>query len=234
MRTWLFGFLLAVLVALATPAAATVKEAEAAIAAGRHSDALATLAPLVAKGDRDAQTLTAGLLLSGLGATKDVARARELFTAAAQQGQPFAQYNLAVMYHHGDAGAVDLATARHWYALAAQAGMVPAMTQWALFQLEGHGGARDPANARRWAERAANAGDPQAQYLTGILAANGEGKPADTVEAYVWLLLADRSGFKPAQESLEILKHRLSAEERTKAEQAAIAWRPTAEGTDRR
>jgi len=234
-RIGAFGFLLALLAGLATPpAAAAVKDAEAAMTSGRYAEAVQILTPLVASGDRDAETLMGGLRLSGLGVDKDLGAARDLFTAAAQKGQPFAQYNLAIMHHYGDAGGVDLAAARRWYTLAAEGGMPQAMSQAALLMVEGQGGPKDPDKARFWAERAANAGDPMAMNIVGVLIANGQGGPADLLQGYVWLLLADRSGFKPAQESLEILKHRLTTEERTKAEQAADAWRPTAQAPDRR
>jgi TPR repeat protein len=233
-RKSLLGLVFALLMAFAPPVAASVKEAEAAIAAGRYAEAVSILKPLVSAGDRDAQTLMGGLLLAGLGVEKNLVSARDMFTYAANQGQPFAQYNLAVMYHSGDAGGVDSVAARHWYSMSAEGGFVPAMTQWAIFMADGQGGPRDVVNARRWAERAANAGDGSGLYLLGVMTANGQGGTPDLTQAYVWLLLADQSGFKPAKETIETLKHRLTADERTKAEQAAAAWRPTAEGTVRR
>jgi len=234
-RTILLALVLAGFATTGASVAATVKDAEAAMAGGRHADAVSILKPLAASGDADAQTLMGGILLAGLGVPRDTVAAHDMLILAAKQGQPFAQYNLAVMYHHGDAGRVDVGQARQWYSLAAEGGVPPAMAQWAFFLLEGRGGAPDPVEGRRWAERAANFGEPAGQYLMGVLTANGApGTPPDLQQAYVWLLLAERSGFKPAAENIGILKHRLTAEERTKAEQSADAWRPTANATDKR
>lgn len=107
------------------------------------------------------------------------------------------------------------------------------MTQLANLLIEGRGVAKDMVEARRWLEPAAKAGDAEAQNLLGVILANGEGVPVDPVQAYVWLLLADRSGFKAAQRNVEILRSRLAAEERTKAEQAAAAWQPSVSGTEK-
>ena len=168
--------------------AADLKDAEAALAAGRHADAIPILKPLAEAGDRDAQTLLGGRQIAGIGGPQDLRSAFDLFARAAEQGQPYAQYNLGLMYARGDAGATDFDKAAAWY--------------------------------RRSASQ-------------GVILANGEGVPADPVQAYVWLLLADRSGFKAAQRNVEILRSRLAAEERTKAEQAAAAWQPTVSGTEK-
>ena len=64
-----FAVLFVLLTALASPAtAATVKDAETAMAAGQHAAAVAMLRPLAEAGDADAQTLLGGL--KGVGASK--------------------------------------------------------------------------------------------------------------------------------------------------------------------
>lgn len=81
--------------------AADLRDAEAALAAGRHADAIPILKPLAEAGDRDAQTLLGGLQIAGIGGPQDTRSAFDLFTRASEQGQPFAQYNLGLMYARG-------------------------------------------------------------------------------------------------------------------------------------
>ncbi|WP_297920278.1 tetratricopeptide repeat protein [Metallibacterium sp.] len=146
-----------------------------------------------ARGDIAAQTRLGTIDASGLAVPRDVARALPLLTAAAEQGDARAQYQLGKLYEHD----VDLFTALkalplnrfivlplmpddriawHWYRQAARQGYVPAM--WALSALEtnaalmptnpllGHSwqwAAQVHQRALHWLVGAANAGFAPAQ-----------------------------------------------------------------------
>jgi TPR repeat protein len=62
----------------------------------------------------------------GQGVPMDLQEARRLFTAAADQGQAGAQYQLATMWEEGKGDAADPAMAQHYYQLAAEQGMAKA------------------------------------------------------------------------------------------------------------
>ena len=146
-----------------------------------------------ARGDIAAQTRLGTIDASGLAVPRDVARALPLLTAAAEQGDARAQYQLGKLYEHD----VYLFTALkplplnrfivlplmpddriawHWYRQAARQGYVPAM--WALSALEtnaammptnlalGHSwqwAAEVNQRALHWLVRAADAGFAPAQ-----------------------------------------------------------------------
>lgn len=59
---------------------------------------------------------------SGEIVAKDLALARRLFAVAAEQNQPDAMYNLALMMQKGEGGEVDLVKAYVWLNCAAKLG----------------------------------------------------------------------------------------------------------------
>lgn len=232
LKRYFFSFLLVAVLVLPTRSIAeTLSDAENAIEAGRHAEALPILRRLADSGDRDAQTYLGGLFVAGLGTPRDFTSAAVLFTKAAEQGQPFAQYNLGLMHARGDGLPKDEVKAVEWYRRAAEQRLVAAMTQYGLALLGGRGAEKNPKKAVHWLERSANAGDLEAQNQLGILLAVGDQVPADRVQAYVWFLLAERGGLKDARGNPERLKSQLSSGEQAKAEEAVEAWRPSIDST---
>lgn len=80
----------------------------------------------------------------------DHAQAAGLWRQLAQRGQVDAQYNLGLMYYHGDGVARDHAEAARWYRRAAEQGDVYARHRLGLMYLNGEGVAADEAEAHRW------------------------------------------------------------------------------------
>ena len=66
-----------------------------------------------------------------------------VWTRLAGQGQVDAEYNLGVIYHHGDGVATDYAEALKWYGRAAEAGDVEAQRALGSMYMRGQGVARD-------------------------------------------------------------------------------------------
>jgi len=79
---------------------------------------------------------------------------------AADSGLPEAQYNMAVMYHHGEGVSPDLPSAVRWYQLAAEAGDPRAQQVLGVLYVKGTGVTADPVEAMKWLMIAATSGDP--------------------------------------------------------------------------
>ena len=89
---------------------------------------------------------------------KSPKKARYWYRAAANQGQMFAQFNLAVMLEKGQGGAKDIKEAIVWYTKAANQGDGPAMYNLGNLYIR----TGDKKSARRWLKKAARAGIPEA------------------------------------------------------------------------
>jgi TPR repeat protein len=95
-------------------------------------------------------------------------RAFQLFSGAAQKGDPQAAYYLGMMYRNGMAVARDVRSAAHWLQFAAQRQVPAAMYALAQLYLAGEGVNRDELVARRWIEKAADLEYPEAVMAMAI------------------------------------------------------------------
>ena len=98
----------------------------------------------------------------------DLPRAFQLFSGAAQQGDPQAAYYLGMMYKNGMATARDYKAAAHWLEFAAKRQNPAAMYALAQLYLSGDGVKRDDLSARRWIEKAADLEYPEAVMAMAI------------------------------------------------------------------
>ena len=89
---------------------------------GRVIEAAAAYQRLSGQGNVRARTRLAWLHEAGRGVPRDLARAAELFTSAAESGDAEAQFALSVMLHTGAGQARDDDAARRWLMKAAEAG----------------------------------------------------------------------------------------------------------------
>ncbi|MDD3529467.1 MAG: tetratricopeptide repeat protein [Gallionellaceae bacterium] len=80
----------------------------------------------------------------------DIPAAMTLWQHWAEQGDPNAAYNLAVIHQHGDGVARNYAEAMRWYRRAAEAGDKAAQFQIGLMYQNGEGVVADAAEAHRW------------------------------------------------------------------------------------
>lgn len=91
--------------------------------AGKGTEALAVLEPLVAAEIPDAMTLAGTLLYCGMGIEPDGVRAVALLSRAAELGAGLAAHNLGTLLTTGAHGvAPDAQRAQQYYALAKQLG----------------------------------------------------------------------------------------------------------------
>lgn len=95
-------------------------------------------------------------------------RAFQLFSGAAQKGDPQAAYYLGMMYQNGMGAARDMKAAARWLQFAANRQTPAAMFALAKLYLAGDGVKRDDIAARRWIEKAADLEYPEAVMAMAI------------------------------------------------------------------
>ena len=121
---------------------------------------------------------------------KDYPAAVALFAPLAEEGNTFAQVNLAYLTFEGEGTATDAARAAQWYRRAAEQGDETAQYNLGVMYENGKGVARDLEEAVKWWRKAARQGYADAQYNLGAMYYNGRGVAKDYVRAYLWKSLA--------------------------------------------
>ena len=94
---------------------------------------------------------------------------KELYRPA-EQGDPVAQFSLALLYYRGQGVPMDHAEARRWYKLAADQGYGRAQVNLAIMCAEGEGGPRDFVEAYKWFTLAAAQGIQSGADARDVLA----------------------------------------------------------------
>lgn len=134
----------------------------------------------------------------------DARAAVRLYEAAAGEGDPVAQYNLAVMHGDGQGGlARNNQEAVRLYKLAADQGYLPAFAALGTAHATGRGVRRDDAEAVRLFKLGVEQGDPEAYNNLGKMYAEGRGGlPRDMRQATaMWRAAADQ-GIQEAASNL--------------------------------
>jgi TPR repeat protein len=127
----LLAVALALLLAGASAASATVSDSLKAYHRGQLETVLNHWESEASWGDPKAQSVLAAHYLYGLDRSRDEAKAAELFRQAAEQGYTVAQANLGELYRRGIGVRRDLVQAFTWYGIAAENGH-----RWAARQKE--------------------------------------------------------------------------------------------------
>lgn len=147
--------------------------------------------------DKDALWQLAVMEYSGLGTSKNPARALELHQKATELGQLDAMYQLGVAYTNGSGVQKDYANALQW-----------------LARSVAHEGAYG-----------ANPVRSQAQNAIGLIYENGYGVAKDLVLAYAWYNLASTDGSQEIQKNLTRVAELLKPEQLVEAEGLARGWK---------
>ena len=133
----------------------------------------------------------------------DYATAVRELRPLAEQGDPWAQGYLAVLYAHGHGVPQDDTEAAKWYRRAAEQGHAVGQYQLGLYYAEGRGGVpRDDTQAVKWYRQAADQGVASAQTNLGFMYAEGRGVQQDDTEAAKWYRRAADQGQALAQLNL--------------------------------
>ncbi|MCP4011397.1 MAG: hypothetical protein GY726_18000 [Proteobacteria bacterium] len=129
----------------------------------------------------------------------DFAEAEKLWIDLAIQGDPNAQYALAIMHLKKEAQRPEDSTAFRYLVEAAKKQHVASMFNLGVAYWEGRGVARQPEKALNWWEVAAQRDDAGAQYNLGLAYYIGEGRPQSTPKALYWAQQASNNGHSQAQ-----------------------------------
>ncbi|MGP1252973.1 MAG: SPOR domain-containing protein [Kiloniellales bacterium] len=130
----------------------------------------------------------------------DPQAAYDIWSPAAEAGEPLAQYGLGKLYETGGPGfPADIEQSVGWYEKAAERGVPAALNNLARFYAEGRGVARDTDQAVLLWAQAAQLGHPHGQYNLGLALFRGEWIEQDQAGAVDWFLQAAAAGLPEAQ-----------------------------------
>jgi len=141
--------------------------------------------------------------------TKDEQRAKEYFARAhelllkkAEEGDPNAQCDLAIMYECGDGVPQDYEFAVYWYQRAVEKSLDEALCNLGYMHSSGNGIPKNTLLAVKYYKQAAEQGYPRALYNLGYMYCHGNGVPEDKEEACRLYQLATDKGYCLAQHNL--------------------------------
>ena len=148
---------------------------------------------------------------SEVGYTKDMARAavnrgdyatafRE-FSIRAAKGEAWAQYDLGLMYAHGQGAKQNYREAVRWYRLAAEQGVAGAQLNLGVMYDQGRGVPQDYQEAVKWYRLAAEQGDASAQHNLGVMYYEGKGVMQDYVYSHMWINIWASAGDADGEQS---------------------------------
>lgn len=133
----------------------------------------------------------------------DLATARSLWLPLAEQGDPAAQRNLAlILLQPGPDRTPNAVQAVRWLQMSAESGFARAHYDLAYLRFQGLGLKADPALAAEHMQKAAHLGLGEAQHDLAVLYEQGVGFDKNENLAVVWYRRAVQSGFRPARAKL--------------------------------
>jgi len=126
----------------------------------------------------------------------------QLFTDTlqlARQGDPEAQFSMALLYDTGGRDEQNPEQAVYWFKKAAHAGVAGACLYLGMKYEFGAGVSQNRKKAYHWYEQAALQGWPQAAFMLGSLYLRSS--PADQVRGCTWLGIAEEQGYPGAEQA---------------------------------
>lgn len=134
---------------------------------------------------------------------KSVSQNVSQLQAAANSGDPAAQFKLAQAYASGNGVPQDDQTAFEWYSKAANQGYSDAEVDLAIMYLMGDAVKEDKQQALLWFKKATRQGNATAMYNLGAIYYDGDGVPVDDGLSYAWFTLAREAGYPKAAEAVQ-------------------------------
>jgi TPR repeat protein len=153
--------------------------------------------------------------------------------AAAEQGDVFAQIDMAYAYQYGKGVPQDSTEAVAWYRKAADKGNARAQSDLGLAYHDGEGVRKSYVQAAHWYLKAAEQGNQWAQEELGLMYSTGRGVRKNYLESFFWLDLAskefdERKVDPPSHTSTQIKRdevaRRLTPEEVSKLRERKALW----------
>ncbi len=143
----------------------------------------------------------------------------------AEQGNPDAQYNLGIMYRHGEGVTQDYKVASQWFKLAAEQGNASAQSNLGAMYDQGLGVTRDSNVAFEWFKLAAEKGNNYSLFILGEMYQQGRGVIRDPIRAHMWWNIAASeelaSGLGLARQQFVEIQKDMTPDEVSKAQQLA-------------
>jgi TPR repeat protein len=192
-------------VVLYTPAYASEEsvrheEAEAAFLSGDLKKGLEIATPNIHK----LYAPTIKLLATIFEAMGKMDLAFDYYLLAAEQGEPFSQFTVGMMYRDGDGTSVDHALALTWLQKAAHNGIHEAQFNVGLAYDFGRGVTKDSQQAFYWYKRSAEGGVALAQNNLAELYREGSQIEQNLPEAARWYKKAAWQNYSPSQLKLSM------------------------------
>jgi enhanced entry protein EnhC len=158
------------------------------------------------------------MLEKGLGAAPDPVAAQRWYTAAAEQGNPVAQYLLGQFYQLGVVGDPDYTLAKEWYKKSATQLSKASVALGFLYETVDD----NYAEALKAYEQAAAKGDILGEYNLALMYEYGKGVPIDYAKAKSLFIEAANKGVDEAMNQLGGMYFYGLGQERN--EQQALVW----------
>jgi len=165
---------------------------------------------------------------------QDYSKSVEVYRQAAADGSAEAQYNLGVMYSHGQGShggpagrvAVNKAEAVKWYKMSSEKGFSRAQYNLGVMYRDGDGVPRDFQEAHKWFLKAAEQDDWRAQVNLGAMYQEGQGVLQSYPQAMFWYKKAADLGFSEGFYNVAVLYDKGLGVNQNRQE--AIRWYTTA------
>lgn len=161
---------------------------------------------LAEKGNADAQTSLGYMYQNGQGCEKNEAKTLELYTKAAEAKQPYALFNLAILYENGIGGVEhDQFKAHELHLEAATREVPPAMYEVALMLERGLGCMQNYSEAAFWYEEGAKRGHLECFNNLGVLYKEGHGVEQNDERCFICFSRAAEGGLAQGLYNLGLL-----------------------------
>ncbi len=159
------------------------------------STAFKLYSELAEQGNADAQTSLGFMYQNAQGCEKNDAKALELYEKAAEAKQPYALFNLAILYMNGIGGVEhDQFKAHDLHLEAATREVPPAMYEVALMLERGLGCVQNYSEAAFWYEEGAKRGHLESFNNLGVLYKDGHGVEQDRARCFICFSRAAEGG----------------------------------------
>ena len=127
------------------------------------------------------------------------------YRKAAEQGNYYAQSNLAYLYKNGLGVAKSDTEAVYWYRKAAEQGYASSQVELGLMYETGKGVQQSYTDAMMWYRKAADQNNYYAQYNIGLMYEDGKGVEKSYSQAAYWIQKSADQGYARAQSQLGYL-----------------------------
>jgi len=183
-----------------------IEQAHALYNAQDFTNAIKLYTTLAQEGNAEAQTSLGFMYQNAQGCQRDDAKAVAFYTKAAEAKQPYALFNLAILYMNGLCGLEhDQFKAHDLHMQAATREVPPAMYEVALMLERGLGCIQNYSEAAFWYEEGAKRGHLESFNNLGTLYKEGHGVPKDDARTFICFSRAAEGGLPQGLYNLGML-----------------------------